>query len=451
MGVLALLLVVGTQVLDWYWPVGVFGVALVLGVWRTLRRMPGEYRVLQQVDARLRFNDALSTAYYYEKLARPGAGNPEFREAQRNVAERMARGADPRQAEPFELPRSAYIAVFALLGAASVFGLRYGVTRSLDLRPPVTAALFDFFRPSDEMVRAWETPPPDDAELAAEQPAPRQERRERKFDSESDARLTAMDATSDSGDRLTPAADRPLDRNDAWDESATRESGDAESAPPPPGMEPVTDQNGEEAPEFPAQEESDLIRRMQDAFANLLNKLNIPEGAGKSKRMTAGRRESDVGQGEKSEQQMEQKSDAAPEGEGQPTPNPQGEQADSNAQMAQAGQGEGEGKKSDQPGEQASRAGAGEKDGEKALRAARQAEAMGKLEEILGERADKIKGDIMVEVSSSSQRLRTRYSESDATHSAADVEVLRDEVPLNLQPYVQRYFDEIRKSEAATR
>jgi len=54
-------------------------------------------------------------------------------------------------------------------------------------------------------------------------------------------------------------------------------------------------------------------------------------------------------------------------------------------------------------------------------------------------------GEMTVEVPSGKQQLKTAYTRKHAVHGDTGGELSREEIPLHLQPYVQRYFDEIRK------
>jgi hypothetical protein len=56
-----------------------------------------------------------------------------------------------------------------------------------------------------------------------------------------------------------------------------------------------------------------------------------------------------------------------------------------------------------------------------------------------------VTGEVMVEVASGKQQLKTQYSQRSATHVEAGSQIDRDEVPLAYQQYVQQYFEEIRK------
>ncbi|MBZ5581530.1 MAG: hypothetical protein LAQ30_04860, partial [Acidobacteriia bacterium] len=127
------------------------------------------------------------------------------------------------------------------------------------------------------------------------------------------------------------------------------------------------------------------------------------------------------------------------EGDGQ-----QGD-ADRMADDSQDGRGKaagaGEQQASKQPG-----SGIGNQDGSKDIKQAEQLAAMGKISEILGRRSANLSGEVTVEVQSSRQQLRTPYAARDSRHTEAGAEIGRDEVPLALQPYVEQYFEQVRKT-----
>src|SRR5207244_11759864 len=75
--------------------------------------------------------------------------------------------------------------------------------------------------------------------------------------------------------------------------------------------------------------------------------------------------------------------------------------------------------------------------------------AMGKISELLGKRAQNVSGEVMVEVGSSKQQLKTPFAQRQTTHAEAGSEINRDEVPLIYQQFVQKSFEEIRKPPAS--
>ena len=73
---------------------------------------------------------------------------------------------------------------------------------------------------------------------------------------------------------------------------------------------------------------------------------------------------------------------------------------------------------------------------------------MGKISEILGKRSATISGEATVEVQTTNQQLHTPYAQKGAQHTQGGAEISRDEVPVALQPYVQQYFEQVRKQSA---
>ena len=67
---------------------------------------------------------------------------------------------------------------------------------------------------------------------------------------------------------------------------------------------------------------------------------------------------------------------------------------------------------------------------------------------LFGKRAQQISGEMTIEVPSGKQQLKTAYTDKQAAHSGVGSEVNRDEIPLAYQPYIQRYFEEVRKTPA---
>src|SRR5262249_9622551 len=125
LGAVILLLVIGTQVLDWRWLTLLPAVTLAIGVYRTARRMPSLYPAAQLVDHRLKLNDAISTALYFAESASRDRVSQEMREAQLAQAEKVADSVNIAQAIPFTVPRAVYSAAALAFIASSLFALRY--------------------------------------------------------------------------------------------------------------------------------------------------------------------------------------------------------------------------------------------------------------------------------------------------------------------------------------
>ena len=73
---------------------------------------------------------------------------------------------------------------------------------------------------------------------------------------------------------------------------------------------------------------------------------------------------------------------------------------------------------------------------------------MGKISELLGQRSASVTGEVMVEVGTTKQQLKTPFQQQQAVHTDSGSEIHRDEVPLLYQQFVEQYFEEIRKPAA---
>src|SRR5437868_6609103 len=65
LGGAVLLLLVGTQILDWYWPVLLAVVSLGVGVYQLRKHIPSRYELAQTIDRRMVLADSISTAVYF--------------------------------------------------------------------------------------------------------------------------------------------------------------------------------------------------------------------------------------------------------------------------------------------------------------------------------------------------------------------------------------------------
>ena len=137
-GVLALLLLVGTDLLGWRWVIILPAVSLSVGTWIAHRRLPGAYPTAQLVDYRLNLSDALSTALFFTRPHPTRRCDEGARQAQLAQAIRIAAGADIREAVPIRMPRIIYLAALPAIVAAGLFALRYQYYAHLDLRAPMT-------------------------------------------------------------------------------------------------------------------------------------------------------------------------------------------------------------------------------------------------------------------------------------------------------------------------
>ena len=439
----AVLVAAGGPALSWIWTAAGLAGAAAWTAWRVRRRAPDPYRLLQRADAACRWHDALSTAWYFSQVSQNGQPRGRIVALQRQAAEELARKAEPHRVVPYRIPSTVYAAALTAVVAGSLFAWRYGTERRLDLEPPAVQADLGVFRPTEEMIQAWEEA---DGEAARRQDSgaqrPRRDGGERSRDY---ARARELDGFPEANGQVFD--DERFAGGDAADPLDSADSADGASAPPlENAASDAPAERGAQDEDFTLPEpENDLLRKMQDAFAKLLNKLDLEAPKVAGRRVLAERR-SAAEQGRRdTPQKRGAPSDGSLDGEGSPAKRPGGEASRKGQQMMAAAQADGQPEPGGQPGQKGPRNAAGRRDGAKDVKAAQQAEAMGKLAEILGRRARKLKGDIMVEVSSGPQRLQTPYTDTEAVHRGLGAEVHRDEIPLELQPFVERYFQEIHR------
>ncbi|MGC8792339.1 MAG: hypothetical protein ACP5U2_02985 [Bryobacteraceae bacterium] len=448
LGVAALIVLVaaGAQVVEgWWlaaWTVGTTAIALA----RVLGRRPRPYPLLQEVDRRLQLHDTLSTAFYFHSLNGSRALNEEARWTLFAQAGRLAGELDPRRAEPVRAPRSLWALAGLTVIASSLFAWRYGPTGRLDLRPPAAAAAWPGARAAGE-----ESPKAEPAVV---------ERIRRMLeglgigsqagDNEARRVAQALAHEGSGGGELTPAPPRP-DLSQPVPSSTAEEGSEVEQGE---GLARASDGSagdqaatGADSRQPWNNENSGLMEKFREALASLLSQLKSRPSHGNSQGLESGetgaesarsgRRGTEKGTpgpGRQSAAEGRQQADGDQEGEA--------------AQSAQGASGKTSGPDTDVQPAREGRSGIGREDGRKDTALAEQQAAMGKLTELIGRRQATLTGEIMVEVSSGTQKLRTPYSDRQTAHADRGGEIHRDEVPLFLRDYVQRYFEEIRKAPA---
>jgi hypothetical protein len=430
MGGLVVLLLIGTQVLDWYWPVLLAAVSLGVGLYQLRQRIPSVYQLAQRIDRRMALADSLSTAVYFSE--HPPAGLEPICAMQANSAERLAAGVNLEQALPFARPRHLYVAMALLAVASALFVVRYAMIGSLDLNASLLRAVYDTF-----FMSSPEDAPQQAAKLNLRTKAAQPDGQPQNDpsvlippDAEKGQPLAPQeDASQQKGDKSQGDADQNKDGKEQGDGSD--ENGGADGKDPDKR---AAEDKGQQ--ESQSEESPSVLDKLRDAVNNLMNKLSSGEGQEKK--------------GKPGDKQKGQKQDKSSKGEKQ-----EGEGSEAEAQPDQTSQGDEskeakDAKQSNAPGRPSDQtaSGAGENEGKKDIEEAKAQAAMGKVSEMLAKRGDEVKGQVMVEVKSTKQTLRTQMTQQQAGHTEAGGEIHRDQVPLADQLFVERYFKEIRKAAA---
>lgn len=451
---LVLLLITGTQVLRWYWPALLVVLSAAVGWWRSRHRFPDDYQSALRVDRSLGANDLLSTAWYFENGGTARTAKTEFLTPVQQQAESLASHSVSASVIPWRRPAALWPVLGLMAVACGVFGIRYGVLQSMDLRGPIAEVRFDTLtgaplppagkpgagkKPGLPQPEGIAIPDGERADLAGEDPF-RQE----------DLKNFQV-ASNEMGKAGKGENGRRADSPAAGDEeSVSSEEGsgdDAADSDSAAGSKDPARKEGKQAQDKqpPAPKDGGLMDKMRDALANLMDKLKMDQKGGDSQQMASNKKGGSKGGEGKKQNDGGMPSKGKQEAGEDPGDQAQGDQPGDGqqSQMAKAGN-----QNNDAPSKN-EKSGVGSQDGRKDTELAEHAEAMGKLSEILGKRSQNLQGEVMVEVTNSkNQQVRTAFTGKKAAHTDAGGEINRDEVPLHLQHYVQSYYEQIRKQPA---
>jgi len=412
------ILLAGTEYLSALWLVLLVAAALGAAVYIAIRRRPSAYGVAQRIDTKLKLADTLSTATHFLQV--PGTVDAGIRESQRLQAERVAQSVDLKQAMPLARPRALYPAIGLALALAAVVLLRYAVLGSLDPRTSLVASAYDnVFGAAKQQAKLPGSPEggdqPDDGREESKEAAKNNDfAGDPSTNFEPATPENQKDQTKQEAGNKDPGADGDKKEDSPGKDSSSEEQkqGDKQQAD--------GNQNAK------SNTEPSLLNKVREALNDMLNKMkSSPNDPGKSQKNDPG----------ESEQQPGQDGQSQEKGDSQQAQN--GKQSSD----AQDGSNNTQNKQSQEP-----QNGIGSQEGDKAAKQAEALKAMGKITELLGKRAENVKGAVMVEVGSTKQELKTPVGQSQSTHAEAGSEIHRDEVPPIYQQFVQQYFDKIRKN-----
>jgi len=417
LGGAAIILLAGTEIFGWSWLVLLSVGSVAIGLYRARKRFPSPYLVAQWIDARLHLTDTLSTAAFF--LEAPGSTDATVRESQRRQAEKLAKTVDLKQALPLTRPRALYPAVGLAIAVAGIFLLRYAVLGSFDPRTPLAQSAFDsIFRPLNQQAKA--------AALPEDGDQPGDGREENKESARNND--FAGDPTTESDPSL---AEKQKDQNSQQAGNKDKQADGQEKQDSPSGND--QSDKGNENKQGDKQEgnqnaknkqDPSLLNKIREALNDMLNKMKSPNDA----------------KNQKGDQQNDNEQQSPPDGQAQDASDSQQAKNGKQSSDAQDGANNSQNKPS-----QEQQNGIGSQDGDKAAKQAEALKAMGKITELLGKRAENVKGAVMVEVGTTKQQLKTQVTQSQAAHGEAGSEIHRDQVPPIYEQFVQQYFDKIRK------
>ncbi len=462
-GGLVLMLLLGTQILN-AWLLFALAVAgMGFGFYQVRSAIPSKYQLAQGIDRKLQLHDSISTAFFL--LLHPEQGSAHAVRTQLSQADTIASSVDVATIFPFGGRRQWTIAAALFVAVTGLFATRYLVTNTLDLSlalvpihlGPVYERVEKLLARSDSRHEMQASGARQDAAStqAGQDRADAQEQGNQSQDPASASTPASSPADPSGGEpNAAKAAGSPNDNHDAksngegdgkaHDNSAAHDASapgnpTAASKGSPNDAKQTKDQSSD------AKSSTGVFEKMRDAVSSMMAKMKASSNGDNSSQESKNQRES-----QQSAQQSPQKQDQQRGQQGDQNqqssedPNSQGQQQAGAAQKAQASEGRTSNSSSNQNGSD-SHSGIGSQDGEKALKDSRQQEAMGKLAEIIGKRSAELTGDVMVDVPSGKQQLRTKDSGRLGTHSDKGGQINRDQVPLEFQQYVRDYMEQVRK------
>ena len=458
---LVMLLILGTQVLNWYWPLLLFVVALGVLLYRVWNKLPTRYGAAQLVDRRLRTSDLFSSAHHFLGQSATPSIKMLIQEADASAAQ-----ISPSTAIPFHMPSGWARAGAISLVALSLLVFRYAFQSSLDLEQPIAPGLFHLLA-SGEKPRQYAKADPKNPNLPPLEGFGMTENAQQRADEKGVEKSEDLKTQSTAGNESAATGQKPgqfqqaMSPSEDGEKMQGAEKGDS-SAPGEKGQQGnesgkdgekkdggQPDKKGGQQKGDKQGDKNTLMDKFRDAMANMMNKMKSEDKnqGQKQQQSQNGKQENQQGNGQQQQSQKGQQAQGKQQnGQQQQQADPNGQQQGEGNEKSPNQQAKG-GDKSNQPSSGDAKSGMGKQDGAKNIELAEQQKAMGKISEVFGKRAQNLQGEIMIEVSSSkSQALKTDYSGKAAAHADSSGVIHRDEVPLIFQNYVQRYFEELRKS-----
>ena len=447
-----LVLLFGTQLLDWRWMLLVSVLAMGAALYRARKRLLSPYAAAQVVDRRMELADTISTAVYFQDGSRPVSQS--IRQFQQERASQVCQSVDVRQAVPYAVPRGVYLMAVLALVAGSLFALRYGLMGRLDLQPPLAHMLQQQlgWQERTEVAKNNRKPPQaperqDDAGASVNDPD--QKESMQPDTSANDGSDTSTDSSAEKGD--SSKGDSRKEGNRASKSADGEQDAQAESNPSQSddksgqqaGKQDQKQQSGGKPEANNSGENSSLMNKAKDMLQNLLSSLKPPSGNPGNQQQN-----NDPDKQGKGQPKQQNDKNGQPQNSGQKGDQSEGQQG-KQGQDQQDSKEQGNGKNDSQQANKQPGSGAGNQDGDKRIKQAEDLAAMGKITEILGKRSANLTGEATVEVQSTSQQLKTAYAPGAAQHGQSGGEINRDEIPVAIEPFVQEYFKQARKAPPA--
>lgn len=445
-----LLLVLGTQILHWYWLACVAAVGFAIVAVRIRKRHLSAYQTAQVLDHRLELDDSLSTAWFLirhgERAESTTAG---FQVQQANV---LAARVEPARAFPLVWQRAWMLTAALFAVAFGLFAVRYLVTNSLSLQASILPGqITPVFEALENKLSGKDRSPGDptadgratqsSAENGAQIPDPKEAENRAQ---EQGGTAQGASQEDSSGGKAQAESGKPGDPKNTDGQGKNSEGANSQASEQQSEQNTAQEkssQNGDGKRQASTGQQSaqGLMDKMKDALSSLMAKMqntarqqnNQASDEDKAGSQSSGKTQQGQQQQQAQNRQSNQEQNAEAQSQAQASERTQGSQGHSSDAMPEKGQD--------------AHSGIGRQDGDKDVKEADQLAAMGKLAEIIGKRSASLTGDMTVETPSGKQQLKTAYSGKLGHHTDSGGEINRDEIPLADQEYVREYMELVHK------
>jgi hypothetical protein len=454
MGGAILLLLTGTSLLEWYWIALLAAASLAFGLYRFRGRVPTEYRLAQRIDWKMNLADALSTATYFSADEKPICAQ------QRSAAENVARTIDPKIAVPFTRSRFAWPAAGLALVACGLFAVRYAVTGTMSMEPSLVKMAYDTFfgapqqqaknniRKQAQDKNSPLDPGNPDAPTTQNEQVPDSQLESVETPDVNNAMASDQSKEAAKGEKKSSAdeAGENSEKGEKGEQASNGDEGNQDNSKQGDKSKDGKQKDGKQDAknQNANNDSSSMLDKLKDAMANMMNKMksNPPKESQSAQNSQDSKQGGQEKGNQKGAQNQKGSQNDSQDADAQSDQNQQQGDKSEKKQSANAKSGD---KSQDKNNSPDAKSGIGSSDGDKAAKEAEQLAAMGKISEIIGKRSQNVTGEVMVEVGSTKQQLKTPWAQKQATHVEAGSEIHRDEVPLMYQQFVEQYFEEIRK------
>jgi len=454
-----LMLVLGAQVLRWYWLclLGIGGLGLVGHRVHVQQLSP--YQVAQLLDLRLRLSDSLSTAWFL--LTDNRVRQYTAARFQIAKAEQIAARVDPSRVFRFRGRRSWAVAGTFAGVALGLFTLRYFITNSLSLQHAMIPlqigevlerienriGLPNQRKPQFEAARRPGVPPsavPQEYKQLDEMIARQNLAASRTNDRNGEGDSKRSDPQDTAEAHRSAMGGTPGRKENSATQQARQGGQSEELASQDKSSQPLSDSRGNQSSSN--QDTQGLMDKMKDALSSLMAKMH-PNASGQDSRPDNQRSSPEKGSSDQTSAAQDQNGNAqqsARDQEAYQRQNTEGSAQGQTTERTRASEGRDSGESPDKKSASA-HSGIGHTNGDKEIKDAEQLKAMGKLAEIIGKRSASLTGDMTVETSSTNQQLKTQYSGRIGHHADLGGEINRDEIPVIYRDYVREYMQLVHK------